>query len=215
MRTKRVFAAGLTAAAAVALIATQAAASAPPHQASAKRADSITFLMKRSTGVVAANCLKGAQATVHVTNRGPVEVMNITASHLPRNREFDLFVIQVPDAPFGMAWYQGDLHSDRTGHARGHFVGRFSIETFMVAPGTAPAPVVHSGGAFPDANSNPATAPVHMFHLGLWFGTPRAATAAGCPNTVTPFNGDHNAGIQALSTRQFPQLAGPLRKLRP
>jgi hypothetical protein len=215
MSTKHVLAAGLTAAAAVALIATQAAASAPHHQAAAQRADSITFLLKRSAGVAAAHCLRGAQATVHVTNRGPVEAMDITASHLPRNREFDLFVLQVPDAPFGMAWYQGDLNSDRTGHARGHFVGRFSIETFMVAPGVAPAPVVHRGGLFPDANANPATAPVHMFHLGLWFGSPRAATAAGCPNTVTPFNGDHNAGIQALSTRQFPKLAGPLRKLRP
>jgi hypothetical protein len=54
-----------------------------------------------------------------------------------------------------------------------------------------------------------------MFHLGLWFGSPAAAAAAGCPTTVTPFNGDHNAGIQALSTRQFPALNGPLSRLRP
>jgi hypothetical protein len=215
MRNKHAFAAGLTVAAAVALVATQAAASAPNHQSAAKHNNAITFQMKRSTGVVAANCLKGAQATVHITHRGQVEAMDITASHLPPNREFDLFIIQVPDTPFGMSWYQGDLQSDRTGHGRGHYVGRFSIETFMVAPGTAPAPVVHSGGTFPDANMNPATLPVHMFHLGLWFGSPRAAVAAGCPNTLTPFNGDHRAGIQALSTRQFPKLAGPLRKLQP
>ena len=215
MRTKHAFAAGLTAVAAVALVATQAAASASHDKSAAKRNDAITFQMKRSTGVVAANCLKGAQATVHITHRGQVEAMDITASHRPRNREFDLFVLQAPDAPFGVAWYQGDLESDNTGHGRGHYVGRFSIETFMVAPGTTAAPVVHPHGAFPDASSNPATAPVHMFHLGLWFGSPRAAAAAGCPTTLTPFNGDHNAGIQALSTRQFPQLAGPLRSLQP
>ena len=50
---------------------------------------------------------------------------------------------------------------------------------------------------------NPATEPIHTFHLGLWFGSPAAAQAAGCPNTVTRFNGDHRAGIQALSTRNF------------
>jgi hypothetical protein len=53
----------------------------------------------------------------------------------------------------------------------------------------------------------------HTFHLGLWFGTPAAAVAAGCPNTVTPFNGDHTAGIQVLSTRNFGDATGPLRRL--
>jgi hypothetical protein len=32
---------------------------------------------------------------------------------------------------------------------------------------------------------------------------------------VTPFNGDHNAGIQALSTTQFPKDKGPLGTLKP
>ena len=41
------------------------------------------------------------------------------------------------------------------------------------------------------------------------------AEAAGCPNKVTPFNGEHNAGIQALSTRTFPADEGPLRNLEP
>src|SRR5215472_4082031 len=50
-------------------------------------------------------------------------------------------------------------------------------------------------------------------HLGLWFGSPHAAVAAACPNTVTRLNGEHNAGIQVLSTRNFPDLAGPLRQL--
>jgi hypothetical protein len=78
-----------------------------------------------------------------------------------------------------------------------------------------PAPVVHNQPPFPDASTNPATEPVHTFHLGLWFGSPQAAVAVGCPNTVTRFNGEHNAGIQVLSTRNFPDLAGPLRQLTP
>ena len=101
------------------------------------------------------------------------------------------------------------------GRADGVFIGRFNTETFIVAPGSAPAPVVHNQPPFPDANTNPATPPVHEFHLGLWFNSPADADAAGCGNTVTPFNGDHNAGVQALSTRNFGDLTGPLSHLKP
>ena len=216
MRSSHALTAAVTAVAAVGLAAGTAVASggsAPAAKPSAKAG--ISFALVRSTATVAANCLRGATAQVTVTPHGQVESMDITAQHLTPNREFDLFVLQVPDAPFGDAWYQGDLKSDANGNASGHFVGRFNRETFIVAPGSTAAPVVHPGGAFPDANSNPASAPVHTFHLGLWFGSPAAAAAAGCPTTVTPFNGDHNAGIQAMSTRQFGPLTGPLRQLAP
>ena len=174
----------------------------------------IQFRMLRSTGAVAAGCLPHARASVTVTAQGPVERMQIHARGLPKNTDFDLFVIQVPNAPFGLAWYQGDLEANRHGRANGVFVGRFSVETFIVAPGVAPAPVVHNG-PFPDANMNPATGPVHEYHLGLWFNSPADAAKAGCGDTVTPFNGEHNAGVQALSTRQFGDLTGPLRHLAP
>ena len=93
--------------------------------------------------------------------------------------------------------------------------GAVLIETFIVAPGVAMAPVVHDDGPFPDADMNPATPPVHTYHLGLWFNSPDDAAAAGCANTVTPFNGDHTAGIQVLNTSNFPDDQGPLRQLVP
>jgi hypothetical protein len=94
--------------------------------------------------------------------------MTIVATGLPKNTEFDLFVIQVPNAPFGLSWYQGDMESNGRGVARGVFIGRFNIETFIVAPQPpAPAPMVHDEPPFPDADMNPTTAPVHTFHLGL------------------------------------------------
>jgi len=176
--------------------------------------DQAHFALVRSTASLNASCLVNATARVKIKNHGPVEVMTIDASGLPKNTEFDVFVNQLPNAPFGLSWYQGDLESNSEGNAHGKFVGRFSIETFTVAPGTGPAPVVHDQ-PIKDADSNPATAPVHQYHIGVWFNSPVDAAAAGCANVVTPFNGDHNAGPQALSTRQFPDLNGPLAQIKP
>ena len=173
-----------------------------------------SFHMVRSATAVGANCLKGAQARVTIRSQGPVEVMRVSARNLPRNTDFDLFVIQVPNAPFGISWYQGDLDSNGHGNAEGTFIGRFGIETFAVAPGVAAAPQVHKS-PIPDATANPAFGPVHTYHLGLWFNSPSDAVAAGCPGAITPFNGDHTAGVQALSTRNFGDQTGPLRKIQP
>jgi len=184
------------------------------NQADAAGPSPVKFSMVRSANAAAIGCLADARATVTITPKGAVEQMRVVADGLPASTEFDLFVIQVPNAPFGLSWYQGDLESDAYGHASQTYVGRFSNETFSVAPGVAPAPVRHKS-PFPDAASNPATAPVHQFHLGAWFNSPADAAKAGCQPTVTPFNGDHNAGVQALSTRNFAIGAGPLSKVHP
>jgi hypothetical protein len=171
--------------------------------------DTLVFRMVRASGAEDAGCLEGARADVTISSFGSVEHMSVVARGLPPETEFDLFVIQLPDAPFGLSWYQGDLETDARGRAAGVFIGRFNIETFVVAPGSGEAPVVHDT----DADTNPATDPVHTFHLGLWFDAPEDAAAAGCPDAVTPFNGEHDAGIQALSTRNFPPAEGPLGQL--
>jgi hypothetical protein len=44
-----------------------------------------------------------AKARVTVNTLGPVEVMHVEATGLLPNSEFDLFVTQLPNAPFGMA----------------------------------------------------------------------------------------------------------------
>ena len=181
----------------------------------AAAADNSVFSMLRSQSAVNAGCALNAKGRVTINSLGPVEVMHVEATGLPPNTEFDLFVIQLPNSPFGMSWYQGDMETNKDGRAVGDFIGRFNLETFIVAPGSGTAPVVHDDAPFPDAGNNPATAPIHTFHLGLWFGSPEAAVAAGCPNNVTPFNGDHTAGIQVLSTRNFPNGSGPLRRLAP
>lgn len=175
--------------------------------------DIIFFNMVPSGG--AKDCLPNASGKVTVHSLGPVEKMHVEVSGLPPKTEFDFFVIQVPNAPFGLSWYQGDIETNGAGRGTEDFIGRFNIETFIVAPNTAPAPVVHTETPFPDANTNPKTNPVHTYHLGLWFNSPEDAAKAGCPNTVTPFNGDHTAGIQVLNTSNFSDDEGPLRKLEP
>jgi hypothetical protein len=177
----------------------------------------IEFDMVRSATALGAGCLPDATARVTIDSKGPVEHMDVHVSGLPPNTEFDFFVIQIPNAPFGLAWYQGDIETNGEGKGQQKFIGRFNIETFIVAqpPAGQEAPVVHNQPPFPDADSNPATEPIHTFHLGLWFNSPTDAANAGCPGAVTRFNGDHNAGVQALSTRNFPNLEGPLRQLTP
>lgn len=157
---------------------------------------------------------KPATAQVKIKSEGPVEDMEVTVDNLPPKTNFDFFVIQAPNNPFGMSWYQGDIETDEYGHGSQKFVGRFNIETFIVAPGSVPAPFVHNNAPNPDATTNPATGPIHTFHLGLWFNSPEDAGKAGCPTTVTPFNGEHNAGIQILNTSQFLDK-GPLFFVKP
>src|SRR5687767_12072219 len=95
----------------------------------------IEFKLDRSPGIVRDGCLPYASGKVRVTTQGPVEVMDVELEGLPANLELDAFVIQVPNAPFGMSWYQGDIHADAYGHAKAQFIGRFNIETFIIAPG--------------------------------------------------------------------------------
>ena len=190
------------------------AASLASTSAAAQNAESTTFNMVRSAGALAADCLPNARARVTVNSLGIAEEMHIEALGLPANTDFDVFVIQLPSAPFGLSWYQGDLKTNSAGTGVADFIGRFSVETFIVAPGPGPAPVVFKDTPFPDANMNPATGPIHTYHVGIWFNSPVDAGNAGCPSTVTPFNGEHNAGIQAISTRNFGNLNGPLRRLQ-
>ena len=171
-----------------------------------------TFDMVVAAGATA--CLPNAKGTVKISPAGAIDFMVVSIDGMPPDKVFDLFVIQVPKAPFGIAWYQGDIETDNQGHGQQYFAGVFSIETFAVAPGTAPAPVVFNG-PFHNASLNPPYNPIQMYHVGLWFDSPTDAQAAGCPAAVTPFNGQHNAGIQVLNTSNFPDDHGPLRDLNP
>jgi hypothetical protein len=203
--------------AALATLALAALTSSPAFAAdNDKDGDDFKFDLVRSKGLnnfptVAPH----AHGKVKIESVGPVEIMKVKVWGLPPNTDFDLFVIQVPNPPFGLSWYQGDIVTNKDGVGSGEFIGRFSIETFIVAPGVAPAPSdpFHDPKRIPDATQNPATNPVQTYHLGLWFNNPQDVVKAGGPGTVTPFNGEHDAGVQVLNSGEFGDTDGPLRKV--
>src|SRR6266699_1316576 len=123
---------------------------------------------------------------------------------LPKGTGFDLFVIQTPNKPFGVAWYQTDVKTDSHGDGTATVRGIFNVETFTV-----------------DVDSAHAVAPTHQYHLGLWFNSPAKPFNLGCEKgagatvpIVTPFNGAQHAGIQILNTSNFAVNRGPLAHVK-
>ncbi len=99
--------------------------------------------------------------------------------------------------------FQSDLVTDGNGNGSVVVRGIFNVETFSVSPG---------GSA--------TFAPTHQYHLGLWFADPQVPFDLGCEPgatspTITPFDGDQQAGIQVLNTSNFPDNAGPLSQVKP
>jgi hypothetical protein len=162
----------------------------------ARAASSFSFSLVPSPGIAA--CLPNAAGTATITSTPPNDTMKVTITGMPDNVGFDLFVIQTPNKPFGVAWYQTDIHAGSTGSGSATVRGVFSVETFSVSVG-----------------GTVTFAPTHQYHLGLWFNNPKVPFNLGCEPgatapVVTPFNGQQHAGIQVLNTSNFPDNAGPL-----
>jgi hypothetical protein len=151
-------------------------------------------------------CLSEARGTVFLSARGSNDQMDVVLAGLPPRTTFTIFALQLPRAPFGMGWYVGDVTTDDLGNGRARFVGVFDEESFVVAPGSGAAPILHAN----DGGVNPPTAPIHLLHLGLWFEATADAVAAGCSATPTVFSGTHTAGIQVLNTSNFADGDGPI-----
>jgi hypothetical protein len=166
------------------------------HNSQAK-SNSFSFSLVPSPGIKA--CLPHARGRVTITPEDLNDEMDISVSGLAPNTGYDLFVIELPNKPFGVSWYQTDLQTDKHGNGSVSVRGIFDVETFSISPG------------------GPSTTfgTVHQYHLGLWFNDPKVPFKLGCEPgqpkpVVTPFNGEQHAGIQVLNTSNFPDNAGPL-----
>ncbi|MGH3160894.1 MAG: hypothetical protein ACRDOC_03350 [Streptosporangiaceae bacterium] len=188
--------AGLAVAGVASALSLTAASAAPVT--SARHSGAFTFALVPSPGIH--SCLPHAGGRVTIIPGSQNDAMEVSVFGMPKNADFDLFVIQQPNKPFGVSWYQTDINADRHGVGHATVRGIFDAETFSVSTGGTT-----TFGA------------THQYHLGLWFNDPNLPYNLGCePNgpgtqpVVTPFNGEQHAGIQALNTAQFPVGAGPL-----
>lgn len=162
----------------------------------ARTAQTFSFKLVPSPGITA--CLPHASGRATITTGSRNDTMKVTISGMPHGAGFDLFVIQVPNKPFGVSWYQSDVNAGTDGSGSATVRGIFDSETFSVSPG-----------------GTVTFAPTHQFHLGLWFNNPNTPFKLGCEPgatspVITPFNGEQKAGIQVLNTANFPDNAGPL-----
>jgi hypothetical protein len=142
-------------------------------------------------------------ATVSVERGELNDTLRLRLRNIKPNLNFDLFTVQrsnklasgAPDTSFngsfGMAWYQTDVHANENGNAD------VTIKTILLD---------QIFGFDPDVS----LAPTNTFHVGFWFNNPDDAAPCGFP-TVTPFNGDHHAGVLAMiSTPDAATNLGPL-----
>lgn len=162
----------------------------------APASQTFSFALKPPANIKA--CLPHAGGRVTITTGSLNDKMTVSVHGMPRRAGFDLFVIQVPTAPFGVSWYQTDVNVGRGGTGTATVRGIFDSETFSVSPG-----------------GTTTFGPTHQYHLGLWFNNPKVPFRLGCEPgaavpVVTPFNGRQHAGIQVLNTAQFPIDNGPL-----
>jgi hypothetical protein len=188
-----------------------------PIQASANPPTTIQFPMVKSQGA-GGTCPFTPSAKVTVHTLGTVENLEVVAKGLPKNTDFVIFNIQVPNAPFGLVWYNGDILTDSNGVGVTNIVGRFNSGTFVFSSAALPSPntIPSPPGVLPDSKTGAVTkGPVQIYHLGIWFNTPEDAIAAGCQGVVpTPFTSNHRAGPQILNTGTFKDDHGPLLDLQ-
>ena len=173
-------------------------------------AESAPAVVTRSTFQLLPNpkfltCLSATNGTptakVTVVQGKLNDTLTLSLSHVKPNLGFDLFTIQRTNllsngtvdpsfTNFGLAWYQSDVQADKKGNAS------VKIQTILVD---------QIFGFDPDVS----LAPTNTFHVGIWFNNPADATACGFSGT-TPFNGDHNAGPNAMISVPGASGLGPL-----
>jgi len=140
-------------------------------------------------------CLQNGSAApsaqVTVTQNELNDDLAILVQNVKPNLGFDLFTIEntnlLPNGmvdpnfkTFGLAWYQSDIQADDFGNALTVIRSILVNQIFGF-----------------DAGTTPPLPPTHTFHVGFWFNKPADAAPCGFTGS-TPFNGEQNAGPNAM-----------------
>ncbi len=123
------------------------------------------------------NLVRNAQGRIKIESVGPVEIMDVIVEGLPPNTDLDFFVVQIPNAGFGLSWYGA--------------ISRLIVMTSAMA-GSSAASILRPSSCRPQASPlgsrsttrfrmcpGPKTGPIHTYHLGLWFNSAEDAKKAG------------------------------------
>lgn len=164
----------------------------PAYNAAAARmraAPRLTAFSLAPASTAIAACLPHLQARATVVPGPQNDTLSLRAAGLPAFAALDLYITELPHAPFGLAWPLSMLQADAQG------IASVQVQTTVLqASGLA---------------GTPRTAA----HLAIFFDDPNDADpcfgGAGAP--VTAFNAAHHAGPAVLATTGFPDAAGPLR----
>ena len=141
-----------------------------------------------------AKCMPGASVKITVkstTDTVGFDSFSVRARHLPPNRDYTVFLLETPGAPFGAAEYIGDITTDDRGRAD---------NTFNL--------IVDE--AFSSTLVNGQRVRVDLNQVGMWFADPADDDFCLGPNSpVTPFDGDNEAGVQAFNSANTQPLPAP------
>jgi hypothetical protein len=140
-----------------------------------------------------ASCLPNATAEVTVFPKSDVlgtDTLDLTASGLPPNTDFVVFLTQNPAAgtpPFGAVQYMGDFTTNSSGRGSVR-INAIIIEAFS-------STLVTAGGITTRVRQD-------LNHVTVWFADPAGDDVCFGPAT-TPFDGDGTAGPAVLSSNNF------------
>src|SRR5262245_49742062 len=168
-------------------------ASANDEDVSALANDDMVLELTPSSAQLAA-CMPGATLEVALrftTEDAGFDRFEIRARNLPPERDFAVFLIQQPGAPFGAAEYIGDFRTNQNGNGQNVF-------NLIVAE------------AFSSTIVDGQRVRVDLNEVGVWFADPADddfCLGAGSP--VTPFDGDNQAGAQVFNSANADPLPAP------
>ena len=142
-----------------------------------------------------AGCMPKAKVNIKVelkTDRVGFDDFEVTASGLPPETDFTVFLLQQADSPFGAAEYIGDITTNKKGDARNEF--KLIVQE-----------------AFSSSVLNGQRVRTDLNQVGMWFADPAGDDfCLGNGNGgITPFDGDNEAGVQAFNSLHTNPLPAP------
>lgn len=134
-----------------------------------------------------ATCMPNATADVTVfpkeETRG-VDTFDLKAAGLLPNTSFAVFLTELPVAPFGAVQYVGDFTTNASGN------GSLRVDSIIEE-------------AFSSQPFDGQRVRKELNHVVFWFADPQADESCVPGSGPTPFDGDEQAGVAAMSSKNL------------